>query len=239
MTDVDPAVPSDPLAEAEEKILAAAPIHVTFDGWTRAALEAACRDAGVDQAMIKACFPRGGVDAALAFHRRGDRLMAEAFAAEAHGGWGFTQKVTRAVRLRLEVVSDAREAVRRGAALLSLPIYAPDAARAVWGTADAIWTAVGDASEDGNWYTKRATLSGVYSATALYWLGDETPGASATWEFLDRRISDVMRIESTKAALRRNPLGRLALGMQDGLMKLVKPPRAARRPDAAASPAGH
>ncbi|MEM1316448.1 MAG: COQ9 family protein, partial [Pseudomonadota bacterium] len=132
MTDAHAA--SDPLAAAEEKLLAAAPIHVTFDGWSTVALEAAAADAEVDPALIRACFPRGGVDAALAFHRRGDRLMIEAFAAENHDGWGFTQKVTRAVRLRLEVVADAREAVRRGASLLSLPLYAADAARAVWGT---------------------------------------------------------------------------------------------------------
>jgi ubiquinone biosynthesis protein COQ9 len=43
-----------------------------------------------------------------------------------------------------------------------LPMYAADGARAIWGTADAIWTALGDTSEDVNWYTKRATLSGVY-----------------------------------------------------------------------------
>jgi ubiquinone biosynthesis protein COQ9 len=67
---------------------------------------------------------------------------------------------------------------------------------------------LGDTSTDFNWYTKRATLSGVYGSTVLFWLGDDSPGHAATWEFLDRRIADVMQIEKFKAALRDNPLSR-------------------------------
>jgi ubiquinone biosynthesis protein COQ9 len=237
MTDApDAATPAfgaadDPALTARERLLEALPSHVAFDGWSQAAIDAAAADAGVAPDLARLAFPRGGIDAALAFHRRGDRLMADAFAAEAHLGMGFTEKVTRCVRLRLEVVADHREAVRRGAALLALPIYAAEGARALWDTADAIWTAVGDASDDANWYTKRATLSGVYSATALYWLGDESPGYAATWDFLDRRIADVMRIEKTKADLRKNPFTRPLMSVGDRLAKAVKPPQS-RRPAA-------
>lgn len=231
MTDArDPA--PDPVDAARERLLEALPAHVAFDGWSVSAIEAAADDAGVDRDLARLAFPRGGVDAALAFHRRGDRLMADAFAAESHLGMGFTEKVTRCVRLRLEVVAPHREAVRRGASLFALPMHAADGARALWETADAIWTVVGDTSDDANWYTKRATLSGVYSATALYWLGDESPGHAATWDFLDRRIADVMRIEKTKADLRKNPFTRPLMTMGDRLAKAVKPPRD-RRPPAA------
>ena len=83
----------------------------------------------------------------------------------------------------------------------------------IWGTADAIWQALGDTSDDVNWYTKRATLSAVYGATVLYWLGDESEGHAATWEFLDRRIENVMQFEMFKAKVRDNPvLGKLLAG---------------------------
>jgi ubiquinone biosynthesis protein COQ9 len=55
-------------------------------------------------------------------------------------------------------------------------MHAADGAKAIWGTADRIWTALGDTSDDLNWYTKRATLSAVYGSTVLYWLGDDSPG---------------------------------------------------------------
>lgn len=223
MTDSDLA--RDPIADAKERLLDTLPDHVAFDGWSRAAIDAAAVDAGVAPELARLAFPRGGIDAALAFHARGDRRMAEAYALESPVGLGFTAKVTRAVRLRLEVIDEAREAVRRAASLFALPMYAPEGAAAVWRTADAIWNAVGDSSEDANWYTKRATLSGVYSATLLYWLNDETPGHAATWAFLDRRISDVMRIEKAKADLRKNPLGRMVMQGVDRVSGLVRAPR--------------
>ena len=71
-----------------------------------------------------------------------------------------------------------------------LPHMAPEGARLIWGTADRIWTALGDTSDDVNWYTKRATLSGVYAAVVLYWLGDDSTDGQATRAFIDRRISD-------------------------------------------------
>jgi ubiquinone biosynthesis protein COQ9 len=103
-------------------------------------------------------------------------------------------------------------------------MHAADGARAVWGTADRIWTELGDTAEDLNWYTKRATLAGVYAATVLYWLGDDSPGNQATWDFLDRRIAGVMQIEAAKARLRENPLTRPAMRMQDWVAGMVRKP---------------
>jgi ubiquinone biosynthesis protein COQ9 len=134
----------------------------------------------------------------------------------------FRDRITQAVRWRLEGAD--REAVRRGTTLFALPMHAADGAKAIWGTADAIWSALGDTSQDINWYTKRATLSAVYGATVLYWLGDDSLGAQATWEFLDRRIEDVMRIEKAKASLRENPLGKALLAGPMKLMERVKAP---------------
>ncbi|MGB0497193.1 MAG: COQ9 family protein [Rubricella sp.] len=196
------------IAEAREALLDAALIHVTFDGWSDAALKAAIRETGTDPGLARLAFPRGGIDMALAFHARGDRRLAQELAATDLAAMGVTAKVTHAIRRRLEIVAADREAVRRGTALLALPHHAGEGARALWQTADTIWNAIGDTSRDVNWYTKRMTLSGVYSATVLYWLGDEQPGFGPTWEFLDRRIADVMRIEKAKARFRESPFGK-------------------------------
>ena len=67
-----------------------------------------------------------------------------------------------------------------------------------------IWTYLGDTSADVNWYTKRASLSAVYGACILYWLGDDSPDHQATWDFLDRRIENVMQFEKAKAEINKN-----------------------------------
>ena len=110
-------------------------------------------------------------------------------------------RIKQAVRIRLERHAGEREAVRRALALLSLPFNAPLALKLLYNTVDALWYAAGDTSTDFNFYTKRATLAGVYSSTLLYWLNDRTPGSEATWAFLDRRIDDVMKIEKLKSQL--------------------------------------
>ena len=68
---------NDHLAEAREKILEALTPHVVFDGWTPSAIADAAKEAGVDSVLAKLAFPRGGIDAALYFHRRADRQLIE------------------------------------------------------------------------------------------------------------------------------------------------------------------
>jgi ubiquinone biosynthesis protein COQ9 len=198
---------SDDTTTARDKVLAAALPHVPFDGWSDRTLLAAARDAGVAEGLARALFPRGGLDLAVAFHRDGDRQMAGALAREAWDGVRFRDRIARAVRLRIEAAGD-RNLVRRGSTLFALPQNAGVGAGLIWGTSDAIWSALGDVERGLTWYTKRATLSGVYAATVLFWLGDDSPGAEATWDFLDRRIADVMSFEKLKAGVRDNPLAR-------------------------------
>jgi ubiquinone biosynthesis protein COQ9 len=188
----------------QDKLLDAALPHVAFDGWSAAAFDAACADIGMAPTLARAYCPRGAVDLAVAYHRRGDRAMIAALAAAETSGLRFRDRIALAVRLRLDGAD--REIVRRGAALFALPQHAATGAALIWGTADAIWTALGDTSDDINWYSKRATLSAVYSATVLYWMGDDSEDHAATWGFLDRRIEGVMRFETFKARVRDNPL---------------------------------
>ena len=210
-------------ATAKSDLLEAALLHVPFDGWSEATFQEAIRETGMDRTMARAVCPRGAVDLAIEFHRLGDEKMLERLAETDMSGLRFRDKVALAVRLRLEVIED-KEAVRRGATLFALPMYAADGAKLVWGTCDKIWTALGDTSTDYNWYTKRGTLSGVYSSTVLYWLGDDSPDHMSTWDFLDRRIDNVMQIEKVKATARKSPvLGKL-MALQDQMLKGIRPP---------------
>ena len=210
----------------ETALLDAALMHVPFDGWTDATFRAAIADAEVEPVVARALFPRGALDLATAFHRRGDDEMVRRLEETDMSQMKFRDKVALAVRLRLEAVED-REVVRRGTTLFALPMHAAEGARLIWGTADRIWKALGDTSDDINWYTKRATLSGVYSSTVLYWLGDDSADRQATWDFLDRRIADVMRIEETKARMRKTPLVGRMVTLSERMLSRIKAPRPA------------
>lgn len=221
MTDA-PRTEEDHVAKAKRAVIDAALPHVVFDGWTDRTLARAVEDAGIDPGLSRLAFPRGGVDLALGYHHQLDGDVADELASADLAGLRFRDRIAHAIMRRLEIAD--REAVRRAAALFALPPYAADGARAVWHTADTIWTALGDTSRDYNWYTKRTTLSAVYSSCALFWLGDTTPGASATRDFVNRRIDDVMRFEELKAAIRKNPVAAALLKGPNRLLDRVKAP---------------
>ena len=214
--------------DTREQLLNAILNHVPFDGWTETSFRAAIAECGSNAGLARALCPRGAVDLALAFHARGDRAMLDRIRAGDPGGPRFRDRITAAVRHRLQAVEN-KEAVRRGVTLFALPNHAADGARAIWGTCDLIWAALGDTSEDVNWYTKRAILSGVYSATLLFWLGDDSPDHQATWDFLDRRIEGVMQFEKLKARVKDNPLLKPFLAVPNWLVGHVKAP--AQMPD--------
>jgi len=217
------------MSDPKSELVAAALAHVVFDGWSEVTFKAAIDDSGIDPALARGLCPRGAIDLAVAFHLQGDMDMANRIAAEDMSTLRYSEKVARAVRLRFEVIPD-KEAVRRGTTLFALPQHAAEGAQLIWGTADAIWKALGDTSNDLNWYTKRATLAGVYSSTVLYWLGDDSLESQATWAFLDRRIDDVMRIEKLKAQVNENPFLKRVMAGPNCLASQIKAPKPADLP---------
>lgn len=178
-------------------VLAALP-HVAFDGWSGKALTAAARDEAMDPTMGERAFLGGPVAAVEHFVALADRLMEQDLAGIDLAAMRIPDRVFTAIRVRLDRWAPHREAIRRATSLLALPVNAAAAARATFGTVDAIWRAAGDTAHDFSWYTKRATLAAVYSATMLYWLDDASEGNADTLAFLRRRLADVGRITRTR-----------------------------------------
>lgn len=194
---------ADHLDIARAKILAAALPNVAFDGWTTHLLANAAKEAGVSHGEMRLAFPGGVLDLIDCFLADGDRRMEEALGDRDPGTLKIRERITLAVRTRIEVDAAHREAVRRAVTIFSLPTSGTYGPRALYRTVDAIWRAVGDTSTDFNFYTKRATLAAVYSAVTLHWFADQSEDCADTWSFLDRRIADVMRIEKVKASVKK------------------------------------
>ncbi|MBU2868121.1 COQ9 family protein [Pacificibacter marinus] len=212
-----------------EKLVQAAIPHVVFDGWGPETFQAAVTDSGVPAQMARVAAPRGSVDLAAAYHKGGDRAMQTAAQAADMSCLRYSEKIALCVWLRIKAVD--REVVRRGMSLFSLPIYAPEGVRLVWETSDAIWNTLGDTSKDVNWYTKRATLSAVFTSTILFWLGDDSEDFADTKAFLDRRIDDVMSFEKAKAGVRDNKALSALFALPNAILGTIKAPTGARRDD--------
>lgn len=191
-----------PLELLRRRLALAVGEHAVFDGWSRKAVDAAADQLGIDRAQARLAMPRAQADMVDVYIQGVDRALEEQFPPERLAEMKIRDKIRALVWTRLEIMGPAREAVRRGVAILAMPHNVPLGIRIGWRTADLMWRIAGDTSTDFNHYTKRMMLGGVYASTLLCWLDDVSDGWSDTRAFLDRRIDDVMRIEKWKAEWR-------------------------------------
>lgn len=185
-------------SDDRDTALRAALAHVPRLGWSRAALEAGLQDLGRDRHEAEWLFPGGPIEAVEAWCDLADREMEAAARAEDLQALRIPARIRRVITLRLEANEPHKDAIRHGLALQSLPWNLASAMRTVGRTADSMWAAAGDTSADLSWYTRRATLSGVYGATLAFWLQDDEPGFPATRAFLDRRLADLARLQGKR-----------------------------------------
>lgn len=185
--------------------------NAVFDGWTQAAVDAAADQLGIDRDQARLAFPKDAPHMIDAWIHGVDAAMVEHFTSDRLNGLGITKRIRAMIWFRLETTGEAREAVRRALSILSLPQNVPLALRTGWRSADLMWRLAGDTATDYNHYSKRLILSGVYSATLLAWLDDQSEGWADTAAFLDRRLADVGRFEKWKAGWTNNELYRPSL----------------------------
>jgi len=183
-------------------IIEAALVHVPFDGWGQEALNAGAADAGFTADDVARLFPGGAVDAIVTHSAMADEAMITAFEAMSDKPDRVHLMIRAMVLIRLDQAAPHKEAVRRGLATLAVPNNALSSARALYATVDAMWRAAGQRDTDISFYTKRATLAAVYSATLLAWIADTSGDPAAIEGFLDRRLRDVSQIPKATAPLR-------------------------------------
>lgn len=198
MTDTPP----DPLQADKDAMANAIMSHAAFDGWSRTAMAAGARELGKPVEEAERLFPGGPVEIIDWIDAQATARMQAALASRDLSGLKIREKIALAIRLRLEPLTAQREALRRASSLMAMPFNAGCAAQALYRTVDAMWYGIGDRSTDFNFYSKRAILAGVYGSTVMVWLYDRSEGQERTWDFLARRIEDVMRFEKAKASVR-------------------------------------
>ncbi len=183
-------------------VIEAALPHIAFDGFTDRLMDRAAKEAGADKDDVPRLFPNGALGLLEAYSDSVDAEMEKRLAKVKLTTMPVRKRIATAVKTRLAILKPHKEAVRRAVAHLSLPQNVALGARLVYRTVDAMWRAAGDASTDFNFYTKRGILAGVYSATLMRWLTDDSEDENATNAFLTARIDNVMQFEKIKGRVR-------------------------------------
>lgn len=206
--------------ELAQKLVESALQHIPFDGWAMSALQMAADENALGDADIDRLLPDGVRSAIEIYGQMADDRMVDAFEALSSQPEKTHLKIRSLILIRLEQAAPHKEVVRKTLAYLARPEQAKLGADLLYKTVDRMWRAAGDIATDSSFYTKRATLSAVYSATLLAFLGDESADMSKTKAFLDRRLSDVAKIPKITAPVQ---------GALRGLSQLVQSMAGKRR----------
>ncbi len=194
----DTTTDGDTWAQAtEQRVLDEALLLAPNLGWGQVTLVAAGHAAGLSEPEVDLLLPNGAQDLAALLSRRHD-AAALAGLPDA-SGLKIRERIRTGVIARLDAAAVDREAVRRWAGFLALPMNLSLAGRLIWETADGLWRWAGDIATDENHYSKRAILAGILLSCLALDLG---PGREAALANLDARIENVMAFEKWKAGLK-------------------------------------
>ena len=180
-------------------MLAAALKDAAFDGFSDSMLAKAGKTAGADKAALELLFPQGALSLIEFYSHDVDAQMEKMLAGMDLAKRKIRERIKLAVLARIAILKPNKEAARRAAAALSLPMHAALGAKLLYASVDAMWRAAGDSSTDFNFYTKRGILAGVYGSVLMRWFNDTGDDESVTEKFLDDRIENVMQFEKFKA----------------------------------------
>lgn len=213
-------LPEDPtLDELRSALAPLVANNAAFDGWRSAAVLNAAQQAGVNPVIAELAFADGPLAMIDAWFADIDAKMAARLPAETLATMKIRQRITALVEARLDFLSRDRESLRRALAILAMPQNIPQSVKLGWRAADVMWRLAGDVTTDYNHYSKRTILGGVYLATLLVFVDDESEGHVDTRAFLSRRIDGIMRFEKTKASLLPSADRRLSLARFIGRLR--------------------
>lgn len=186
-------------AALKDAVLKAALKDAAFDGFTDGVLAKAGKSQKLDKAAVARLFPEGPLSLIEFYSTSLDQAMEKKLAKLDLPKRRIRDRIKTAIATRLELLAPHKEAARRAAAMLSLPMHAGLASKLMYRTVDSMWRAAGDTSTDFNFYTKRGILAGVYGSVLVRWFNDTSEDESPTKDFLDARIENVMQFEKFKA----------------------------------------
>lgn len=185
-----------PFPEIQDTILSSALKHVPEYGFSPKALTLGAQDAGYLEVSVQ-LFPRGVYDL-INYHLVTQRLALKnhvQFDPDTKLGVGRKVKILTMERLKAnkDIIHRWQEALGH----MSLLGNIPASLKELHALSDEIWYLAGDTGVDFSWYTKRASLAGVYASSEVFMTTDKSADFTATSEFLDRRLEDVQKVGGT------------------------------------------
>ena len=174
---------------------------INLNGWSKNFFDSYSKEGIFTNNEIRVFFPNGRADFLRYWFDISEKLMLEDLSKVEIQELKVREKIKKIIRVRLERWKSYKVAIKRTLPILIMPSSGTLLSFSLMKTSDSIWKSAGDRSVDFNFYTKRGLLLGVYSTTFIFWLDDNSKDDQKTWEFLDRRVEEVLQIPKVKTRI--------------------------------------
>jgi ubiquinone biosynthesis protein COQ9 len=149
----------------------------------------ACKNIGLQSEYANLLFPNGRAEFLEVFRDYIDEIMVERIKNELGEVKSITSRIFESLKIRFEILDKYKIIIPKIITFYSMPWNHLKLYPYTWKSMNLIWRNAGnDKSTDFNYYTKRGLLTGVYWATLLYWLSDESTNYESTHDFLSRKL---------------------------------------------------
>ncbi|CAG9561101.1 unnamed protein product [Danaus chrysippus] len=192
--------------DIKKRIISKALDFVPSKGWSVDALAQGAEAAGYP-GVAHGLFPNGGGDLVHYFNVScNERLVNEMKSwpkEELKGNKVPAQMIENAIISRLLMIEPYKSTWPKAMAIQTLPNNVPNCLATLLSLVDDICYHTGDRSVDFNWYVRRVGLAGIYKASELFYLTDNSQNCTSTRNFVKSRIRDA---EFIQMALNMNPV---------------------------------
>ncbi|XP_026316735.1 uncharacterized protein LOC113227874 isoform X2 [Hyposmocoma kahamanoa] len=190
----------------KDRILEKALEFVPTNGWTVEALRAGAEAVGYP-GITHGLFPNGGADLVHYFNVKCNQNLVDQMKTwtveDLKGDKVPVKFVENAIVSRLLMIDPYKSTWAKAMAIQALPNNVPNCLATLLSLVDDICYLSGDRSVDFNWYVRRVGVAGIYKASELFYLTDNSQNCNATKKFVQSRIKDAQLIQS---ALNLNPV---------------------------------
>ncbi|KAI8341764.1 COQ9-domain-containing protein [Chlamydoabsidia padenii] len=186
--------------DIRQSLLQATLRHVPAHGWTMESLARGASDMNLPS-VVHGVFPGGPIGLIDAYLDQCQQQFTQFAIQQSPKETSIPQRVRTLTARRLDLLEPYARRWPEALAILAHPTHASIGFRHLSNLVDDIWYYAGDRSPDMNWYTKRAALAAIYSATELYMSQDISPGFVETYRFLDRRLDEAEWVDGATSQL--------------------------------------
>lgn len=175
---------------------------LAFEPWSNETLEKACEEAGFDKAFTFALYPGKIAEFTHEFVQQcNENAFAQAKAVANFQGLKIGQKVEEIIYARiLQYHTRLKnfESLKKFIGYSANPKNIGASLGNIYEFANDVWYEIGDKSTDISYYTRRLSLSAIYSKCMLYSLSDKSDNLTQTKKFIQKSIDALLKINKLK-----------------------------------------